>query len=170
MQCDCMISFPVDVIGLKATTCERQHLFTTGGVGWSVVFNFGGEWAKTPYRTATFWAGEKRMCVQVTGDTAIIPPELLTMPFVHLYVSVYGKDCEPDAETINRAAEINERLAQIDEEIRVCDESSVKALMDEYMTLVEERSGLNLVKKAYSSSWCRLAYILPGTAPPEARG
>lgn len=170
MNCTHFVDFPVFVKGTTAKPCKVPHIFTTGGIGWSVEFNFDDDWSAVPHRTATFWAGHIRKDVPFTGNSVIIPTDILRIPFTMLRVSVRGTDCIPDPESIARAEEICARQSEINMEFRECEQSEVKALMDEYIALANERKGLNLIRKRYITQWCELGYIYPGTTLPDARG
>ena len=171
MYCSHFVDFPIIVNnGIAAPSCGMPHIFTTGGVGWSVKFNFDAAWDAVPHRNVTFWAGHIRKKVPITESAAIIPPEILRIPFVHLRVSICGTDCIPDPESIARAKEIRDRQNEINVEFRECERSEVKALMDEYMALIKERSELNLIKKRYITPWNEIGYIFPGATVPDTRG
>lgn len=171
MYCSHFVDFPIIVNnGIAAPDCDVPHIFTTGGVGWSAEFSFDLEWDEVPHRTATFFAGHIQKSVPFTGNSVIIPADILKIPFTMLRVSVCGVDCIPDPDSIARAKEIRARQNEINMEFRECEQSEVKALMDEYMALVKERNGLNLIRKRYITPWCELGYIYPGATIPDARG
>lgn len=168
--CGCPITYSVNVTGLEAKVCTGAHLLTTGSKGLSAVFNFSKEWDEVPYRTAVFWAKDICESVPLEGNQAVMPDIVFSKPYADLLVCVCGADCIPDPESIARAEEICARQSEINMEFRECEQSEVKALMDEYIALANERKGLNLIRKRYITQWCELGYIYPGTTLPDARG
>ena len=64
---------------------------TTGSVGIPVKFTFSEDWSGLS-RTAVFRGSEHELDVPLTGDSCLIPPEVLTLPGDLLTIGVYGTD------------------------------------------------------------------------------
>lgn len=161
-------TFPVTLDGPHAESCCQHHLFTSGGKGWKVNFSFSTYWDELPFRNAVFWAGDLRVSVPIVDNVAVIPENIQKRPLVNLYVSVCGKNSDPEEKAKVRAAEINVRLDEIENAIHNGASGDVLvALMSEYMALREEYKTLGMPTQIVPSTWCKLGYILPGACPDE---
>ena len=80
----------LDISGANATLREQDTL-TCGMVGAKVRFRFDGAWDGLS-KTAVFRCGKVTRDSLLTGDTAVIPHEVLTAPGLPLQIGVYGTD------------------------------------------------------------------------------
>lgn len=166
MSTNNLLTYPVIIHGLKPKICFPTQIFTGDAVGSRIVFDFSEEWNAVPYRTATFWAGDRRETVPIVDNVAVIPSAILKRPWVNLYVSVCGKDSEPDMENIARGREINERLQQITDAINAgASGDELTALLDECGTLRKDYKALGLPSKIYPSMWGKIGSIFVGATP-----
>ena len=72
----------------KAWPGEREIL-TAGSLGQSVEFNFSEDWSDLQ-KYAVFVAYDKSITQPLVEDSVAIPPEVLALPGIHLFVGVYG--------------------------------------------------------------------------------
>ncbi len=78
----------IDVYAALAVL-RRQDVLTVGMVGAEVEFRFNEAW-KGLTKTAVFRQGETTKDVILTNNKAVIPPEVLLLPGLPVYIGVYG--------------------------------------------------------------------------------
>lgn len=82
----------IEVHGNRAQ-CKCVEQFTSGMVGLQCMFTFDSVWNGLS-RTAVFIAGNEKRDVLLTGDTCIVPWEVLKYPDYQLMIGVYGTNTE----------------------------------------------------------------------------
>ncbi len=80
----------LDISGADAAL-RKQGTLTCGMVGAKVRFRFDEAWEGLG-KTAVFRCGKVTRDSLLTGDTAVIPHEVLTVPGLPLQIGVYGTD------------------------------------------------------------------------------
>lgn len=70
-----------------AAACDNP--VTTGSVGIAVHFHFSADWNELQ-KVAVFRAGDASVDVVLTGDNAVVPSDVLTVPGLPLMIGVYG--------------------------------------------------------------------------------
>ena len=143
---------------------KEAELITSGMRGWCVKFTFGPEWDDLPVRKASFTYGVITVTAEIIDGVATVPAEVLDDPCHHFLVGAVGYDKESDPAAVERAREIDARLAEIDIALRTtATDENVAELMEEYSALLDERRTLDLASVVYPSTWAPVGWILPGT-------
>lgn len=68
---------------------DESETLTAGGLGQKVEFNFSDDWDGLQ-KYAVFVAYDKSITIPMTQDEAAIPPDVLALPGICLFVGVYG--------------------------------------------------------------------------------